>query len=233
MHSAHDIVRRAHNAESPLSIRPKYDVIVNRMRYRDIPQAVRTAGKSLANEPATQYIASAETGLLSGLRVWLVRFIRFVGYTHQRHAHTIENGIGVVVYATPEDSKHPGIVPSLCSAISKLGPREVAKRYSELGQKTAAMVQEAFGESIHDMYEIRGLIVSPKAQGRGYGKALVKTVTDVSDAAGKDMWLLTTNARSFYETIGFECVRTGTLGEGNPAWTQAPIELCIMHRRRN
>ncbi|KAI9069881.1 hypothetical protein FKP32DRAFT_1616591 [Trametes sanguinea] len=112
----------------------------------------------------------------------------------------------------------------------RLGSREAAERHSELGQKTAAMVQEAFGDGVHDLYEIRGLVVSPEAQGRGYGKALVKTVTEMSDASGKDLWLLTSNARSFYETIGFECIRTCTLGEDNPTWTHDPIELCIVSR---
>lgn len=40
-------------------------------------------------------------------------------------------------------------------------------------------MQDAFGARAAEMYEIQGLATAPKAQGRGYGKALVKTITDM------------------------------------------------------
>ncbi len=42
-----------------------------------------------------------------------------------------------------------------------------------------AQVQDAFGARTSEMYEIQGLATAPAAQGRGYGKALVKTITDM------------------------------------------------------
>ncbi|KAI9069882.1 hypothetical protein FKP32DRAFT_32002 [Trametes sanguinea] len=91
------IVHRGHKAGPPFSAGRESDVAVRPIKYCDILQAVRTADKALAKESATQYVVSADKGLLSGLRVWLVRFIRFAGYTYRRRGFVIEDGVGVVV----------------------------------------------------------------------------------------------------------------------------------------
>lgn len=96
------------------------------------------------------------------------------------------------------------------------------------------------------MYEIQGLATAPAAQGRGYGKALVKTITDMvrpslqswvrdllnsllqADAEGRDVWVITSDARPFYELQEFSVVRTAFIGANNPAWDRAPVVVSIV-----
>ncbi|EIW55528.1 uncharacterized protein TRAVEDRAFT_103771, partial [Trametes versicolor FP-101664 SS1] len=111
---------------------------------------------------------------------------------------------------------------------TRLNPRASHQRRDEFGAAVQAQVQDAFGTRAAEMYEIQGLATAPKAQGRGYGKALVKTITDMADAEGRDVWVITSDARPFYELQGFSVVRTAFIGANNPAWNRAPVVVSIV-----
>lgn len=96
------------------------------------------------------------------------------------------------------------------------------------------------------MYEIQGLATDPAAQGRGYGGLLVKTVTNMvraskwtrvdrtyrislqGDAEGRDVWVITSDARPFYERHGFGVMRTVLIGGNNPLWKNEPVNISIV-----
>ncbi|KAI0335569.1 hypothetical protein GY45DRAFT_1316922 [Cubamyces sp. BRFM 1775] len=85
------------------------------------------------------------------------------------------------------------------------------------------MAKDAFGEKVEDMYEVQILATAPEAQGQGYGSALVTAITDKGDADGHDVWLLTSDAYQFYESLGFSIVRSDVVGADNPRWKGGPV----------
>lgn len=42
------------------------------------------------------------------------------------------------------------------------------------------------------------------------------------------MWVITSDARPFYELQGFSVVRTAFIGANNPAWNRAPVVVSIV-----
>ncbi|KAI9059115.1 hypothetical protein FKP32DRAFT_1552025, partial [Trametes sanguinea] len=102
------------------------------------------------------------------------------------------------------------------------------QRKEEMREKVEAMVGDALGERAADMYEVQALASAPEAQGQGFGSALVTAVTDMGDADGHDVWLITADARPFYEFLGFEAVRTTTIGAENPNWDGRPVYLHLV-----
>lgn len=119
-------------------------------------------------------------------------------------------------------------------------------------------IKEAFGNRIEHMYAVESLATDPKMQGRGYGTALVATVTDKAsiahgrcvfsyiytviwltsgkkaDAQWLDTWLVSSNVANtgFYEHCGFQTVSTFTLGDGNPTWTRSPVVVTVVRKDR-
>lgn len=123
----------------------------------------------------------------------------------------------------------------------------IIQRREEYGKLVGALSKEAFGDKIHEMYEIIGLGTHPDFQGLGYGSALTRrvlekvkaaasctsvylllTVTMQSDAEGCDVWLVTTDAWRFYEYLGFTIARSGVMGTNNPAWDGKPVTIRIV-----
>lgn len=109
---------------------------------------------------------------------------------------------------------------------------EQNRRGEELNKKMEDAIKEAFGNRIEHMYAVESLATDPKMQGRGYGTALVATVTDKADAQWLDTWLVSSNVANtgFYEHCGFQTVSTFTLGDGNPTWTRSPVVVTVMIR---
>ncbi|KAJ8483307.1 hypothetical protein ONZ51_g4774 [Trametes cubensis] len=144
---------------------------------------------------------------------------------------TVNKGDAVMRYGTPGECK--ALNPwrtFLASLVDKLDTRELAKRKKEADSKIEAMLKDAFGEKVKEMYEVRTLATAPEAQGRGYGSALVNIVTEMGDADGHDVWLITSDAYRFYETLGFSAIRSSFVGGDNPKWKGKPIGIRIMYR---
>ncbi|KAI0674503.1 hypothetical protein C8Q78DRAFT_599561 [Trametes maxima] len=197
----------------------------------DVPAAVNTHKRAFVNSLLLKYIITADTSFLSRLRPWLVRFLAFVDYVHCRRMLTIDHGAAFLIYKKPEDKHTPHwLARFLTFLLNGLCPAELVKRRSECSDVMKATVQDAFGGAQHDMYEIYGLATAPKAQGRGYAKALVGAVTDMGDAEGRNVWVLTSDARPFYERLGFAVVNKTHVGVDNPAWKHGPVEVCVMRR---
>ncbi|EJF61313.1 hypothetical protein DICSQDRAFT_61087, partial [Dichomitus squalens LYAD-421 SS1] len=101
-------------------------------------------------------------------------------------------------------------------------------RWKEFGAKARELVSAAFGEKVADMMEIQVLATDPDAQGRGYASALVKYVLRQSDADGRDTWLVTSDAYTFYQRLGFSVVGTTYIGSNNPAWDRDPVPMYVV-----
>lgn len=82
------------------------------------------------------------------------------------------------------------------------------------------------------MIHLNLLFTAPKAQGRGYASALVRSVTSVADAQHRNTYLLSSNIANtgFYNSMGFQVVDFAVVGEDNPDWHEAPVVLNIMVR---
>ncbi|KAI0646497.1 hypothetical protein C8Q79DRAFT_673458 [Trametes meyenii] len=205
---------------------------VKPLRYRDVPGAVNTHERAFVNSSLLKYITTADIGLLSRLRPWLVRFLTFADQVHHGRMLTIDHGDAFLVYKKPGDNHRPHwVVRFLITMINILCPVEVVKRRYECSTIMKTAVQEAFSGIERDMYEIYGLATAPAVQGRGYAKALVKAVTDMGDAEGRDVWVITSDARPFYERNGFVVVSSRhRVGADNSTWKHDPVEVCVMRR---
>ncbi|KAI0360466.1 hypothetical protein OH77DRAFT_686931 [Trametes cingulata] len=200
------------------------------LRFRDLPRAVNMAGRAFAKNDLTEYFTSVATAPWSRACAWLLRFIRFAGSVYQRRMLTIGRGTAAVVFGAPNNHKTHWLVRLLSSILDAFRPTALVKRRNEFSSVIKPMVQDAFGATVDEMYEIEGLATDPEAQGRGYAKLLVKTVTDMADREGRDTWVVTTDARSFYEAVGFSVERTGVVGADDPTWRNPPISVYIMRR---
>jgi hypothetical protein len=53
------------------------------------------------------------------------------------------------------------------------------KRYEEDKRKSKAVVQNIIGDNVKDMMYVNGICTSPASQGRGYGGAVLDSVTAI------------------------------------------------------
>ncbi|RPD62150.1 hypothetical protein L227DRAFT_609997 [Lentinus tigrinus ALCF2SS1-6] len=132
----------------------------------------------------------------------------------------------------PGNNKTGPFLPWILPLFRAAEPAELQKRKTEFIEKVKAMIQDAFGEHVEDMLEVQGLATAPEKQGREYATALMKIVTDMADAQGRETFVITADAYGFYETLGFKVVRQELLGVDNPKWQGAPVTLYIMLRKQ-
>lgn len=120
-----------------------------------------------------------------------------------------------------------------------------------------AMYKAVFGGSPEGLFEITTLATAPEKQGRGYGSALVAAVHDKvnqplllymparnlsaradvhwatqADARGAATFLLTSDAKGFYEVVGYTMVAETVVGLDNPKWTGGPVALRVVSALR-
>ncbi|KAI0631199.1 hypothetical protein C8Q77DRAFT_1131907 [Trametes polyzona] len=203
---------------------------VEQPRYRDILRAMNTMTRSFTDNTLLNYLNSADTAPFSVLRRWLARFLTFASSVYQKRMLTIDGGTAFLIYGPPGKNRPPWFVRFLLPILNSFRPAELVKRRNEYSAKVKAQIHAAFGEAVDEMYEIQGLATAPEAQGRGYGKRLVKAVTDMGDAEGRDVWVVTSDARRFYEVQGFRVESIAVPGVDNPRWSGGPVHVHIMRR---
>ncbi|KAH9899770.1 hypothetical protein C8Q73DRAFT_333730 [Cubamyces lactineus] len=201
------------------------------MQHGDLVKATDTTHRAFLKESLMVYFSSADTRPFREARNKAQHYLLFDDAVHKKRMLTVNQGDALMRYATPGDPRGMGRWRTFLTAlIDKLDNRELAKRKKEVGGKIEAMVEDAFGEKVKDMYEIQALATAPEAQGRGYGSALVKTITDMGDADGHDVWLITSDAYGFYEALGFSMIRYSAAGVDNPKWKGKPVGIRVMYR---
>ncbi|KAI0832520.1 hypothetical protein BC628DRAFT_1310214 [Trametes gibbosa] len=199
------------------------------MKRRDISRAADTIHNAYLHHDLITYFSSADTAPFRATRAKARYALAFDGGICQNRVLTVDGGMSALKYQVPRGRKDPWPHVFAEAVLRKLtDTRELVKRTREFADTTKALVVDAFGSTVADMYEIQGLGTAPEVQGRGYASALVTAVTDLADADGHDVWVVTTDAYTFYERLGFSVVRSATVGDANPAWEGAPIVVRIV-----
>ncbi|KAI0660884.1 hypothetical protein C8Q70DRAFT_912728, partial [Cubamyces menziesii] len=184
--------------------------------------------RAFVNDPVMVYYGSVDTAPFFHVR-WKIRHnMTLLDAVHQRRVLTINGGESLLEYGAPGNNEPSKAYNFLFGLLEKFNTPELTKRKGEFRGKIKAMVQQAFGERVNDMYDIQILGTAPEAQNRGYASALVNAVSEIGDADGHDVWLLTSDAYPFYESLGFSIVRSDALGVDNPRWKGGPIPLHIV-----
>lgn len=127
------------------------------------------------------------------------------------------------------------------------------QRSKEIWTKFEESLEQVLGDRRDEMAYIWGLATSPASQGRGYGTALVKTITDMvrdvneqsdsravllttfvhseqTDELGRSTFLFSSNINntSFYNSCGFKVVGEILIGQDNPTWVRKPVVVCLV-----
>ncbi|KAH9846935.1 hypothetical protein C2E23DRAFT_536704 [Lenzites betulinus] len=193
-------------------------------------QGIETMTITMKDEHMINYISSADTSAFRGARWRLRNGLTLADGIYNGRALTVDGGRSVMRYAAPGDGGMSWTCLILMSLLDKSAPANVKARFQECGEKIEALKETALGDEAENMYEIEILGTDPEYQGRGYASALVNTVTDMGDADGHDVWLLTSNAYKFYELLGFSVAGETTVGAEDPTWDQEPVALRLMRR---
>jgi len=104
------------------------------------------------------------------------------------------------------------------------------ERRKELDFKLDVAVGLALGDRVKKMWFVEELWTAPVNQGRGYGGALLDTVTAWADWDGRSTWLQSSNIANteFYRKHGFKAVGTAVVGNNNPTWDGEPVTITIV-----
>ncbi|EMD33672.1 hypothetical protein CERSUDRAFT_98234 [Gelatoporia subvermispora B] len=162
------------------------------------------------------------------------------GFVRREKAFTVNGGDAIVYYErAPSDEDTRSLLTRLLDTVAGWvvftlrysDTHEQKKRRSEYAAKNRAAL-ESIGKEVKDMLILASLATAPSKQRRGYGTALVREVTQIADAQGRDTILTSSNIANtaFYESCGFRMVRQYQLGDENPAWRHEPVVLHILVR---
>ncbi|KAI0819931.1 hypothetical protein BC628DRAFT_1331642, partial [Trametes gibbosa] len=193
-------------------------------------RAMDTTTRAFAHNALLAYFNIARTpNFWSSVRQWILTLHSLAGGVYRGRMLAIAGGAAFVVYRTPMDTPPPWILARLpVLFLDIFRPAEAIKRMNEYAVEIKAQIKEVFGAGVDQMFEIQILATAPEAQGRGYGTTLVRTVTAMADAAGRDTWVITSGARTFYEREGFVLEGAAMLGATNPSWDGKPVEMCVV-----
>jgi len=158
-------------------------------------------------------------------------------------ARTVNKG-GSIVIATyaenssegrnrkPSDRFFDFVTKSLFRGLQNSGTPMQRERSKEMMSKAEATVEEAIGDRAKDMLFVDLLATAPAEQGRGYGSAVLDSITKEADIQNRATWLHSSNVSNteFYNSHGFVTVRTYLLGDKNPEWHEPPVIVSIMVR---
>ncbi|KAI0776012.1 hypothetical protein BD413DRAFT_610710 [Trametes elegans] len=181
------------------------------MRYGDIPRGADTVDKSFVNDSMVRYFGAADAAPFQEARLKLHHFLVFIEGIRQKTMLAVSRGEAIMRYLAPGSERPSLWFRGLLYLVNIFDTVELDKRKREFREKAQAIALDAFGPE--------------KLAG-----SLITALTDKADAEGRDVWLITVEARSFYESLSFSEVRTCTIGDGNPQWDGEPIKLHLMHR---
>ncbi|KAJ3488792.1 hypothetical protein NLI96_g2578 [Meripilus lineatus] len=158
---------------------------------------------------------------------------------YQGRAWTIESGDAAVICVEPyKESQRPRKDKALEAIVRRFmriqvlfDTKEQQKRRKEIGTKMEQLAEATLGEMQKEMVNLASIMTKPEKQGRGYGTALGKIVTDIADAEARDSWLFSSNVEAntgFYNNLGYITVATFLLGDDNPTWRERPVTIALV-----
>ncbi|KAI9056589.1 hypothetical protein FKP32DRAFT_1478662 [Trametes sanguinea] len=249
--STHPVVRQAnmgrHSTATSRLARDRHGAIlaplsVEPLECMEIPRAVETTQDAMRNDSMARYFNDVDT--VPGRR-WRGRTSLVMNYTDAilRHrAWTINHGEALLTLQGP-------LLPIFTPLLKATDTEELTKRKAEFRDKLARMLHAAFGDHVDKLIEVQGLVTAPAKQGHGFGTALIEFANALvcdcclsdrlaytrltlcqADAQDRGVYILTTDAYRFYETVGYTLVEEDVLGVDNPKWKGDPVHIRIMYR---
>ncbi|OSD04346.1 hypothetical protein PYCCODRAFT_1466307 [Trametes coccinea BRFM310] len=212
------------DASTPL-LRP---AIVEPLRYADIPKAARLTQRAFDPNTLDRYMRAADTAPARELRQRITLFIDFTDHIMCDQAWTINHGEAILTIGLPKQKGR--LFMLFLPIIKRFYTEELAKRKAEYRQKVAAMLEAAFGDSVDELIEVQSLATAREKQGSGYGTALMHHANALADSQNRGVYMITSDAHKFYETVGYSIVQEATMGENNPAWDGEPVRIRLMYR---
>ncbi|MFD6780463.1 GNAT family N-acetyltransferase [Streptomyces diastaticus] len=189
----------AHREDAPV-VRPLTDT--------DVPTSVDTLARAFADYPFTRHVI-AEEGHEERVRRFQEICLTRIGMLYGR-VWVADEGRAVAVWSTPDTD------PSSAFA-------EVAPVLGGLtGDRQAAYASAEQAVAPHRPQEpawfLDTVAVSPEAQGRGLGSAVLVPGIEEAGQAGCPAFLETSSERNvrFYERLGFRVTAAVTLPDGGP-----------------
>ncbi|RPD62151.1 hypothetical protein L226DRAFT_613462 [Lentinus tigrinus ALCF2SS1-7] len=207
------------------------EITVKPLRYSEIPQAVSNTYTATRAESLSRYL---DDGNHTPFGVWHKKLLIALNYTeriHRGRVLTVDHGDSTISFIEPGEPRTGPLLRWIISLL-KSGKKsaEMRKREAEIATKLETMIKSALGDRRASMMVLSGLATAPAKQGRGYATALVKTLNDKADALGCAVWLITDDAKWFYEDLGYVLVAEDWAGVDNPKWKGGPVPLRIMVR---
>jgi len=221
------------------------EIKVEPLQYAEVPKAVHSGVEANKQDPLFRYVLhdvpDYNKSFMIKRRYNIIYSLAIADAVRRKCAWTVNHGEALIMLEpTPKDEEKRTRLDRLITNVNglilkylrSLDSKEQKKRGKEVGEKSAAVVKEAFGDAVADMRVLEGFATAPEKQGRGYGTALAEYVCAISESEGRATWLLSSNVANtpFYEGLGFETVGEFTLGESNPTWKEDPVVIRIMVR---
>ncbi|KAI0700776.1 hypothetical protein BC835DRAFT_1326425 [Cytidiella melzeri] len=207
----------------------------------DIPEATRMGEDALEDDPLQHYLRDTPDASTGHYREsWRLHFGASLAFPVRKGlVWTIGDSDAMVTSSWPADLLEDDLDKLIKNALSLFTVVSDNMLTEQQRQRQTAFITlfrqailEFLGNRVKDMFELGGLATRPSKQGRGYGSALVRVVTDLADAVGCATWLGSSNVQNtgFYESLGFVAITTISLGESDPTWNEPPVVVALMVR---
>ncbi|KAH9899773.1 hypothetical protein C8Q73DRAFT_787620 [Cubamyces lactineus] len=196
------------------------------LRYVEIFRAARCTQDAVADLASNHYLRDADTAPCSVARQRLSLTIHYLDSVYCRKAWAVDHGSSIVTLGFPGNKEGP-FRPIVAPFLGAFVTEELKRRRREWANATKALLNDTLGDSAKDMIEVQGLVTAPEKQGRGYGTVLMRFVNALADAQNRGVYIFTTGAHGFYQSVGYSILQEAVVGVDNPRWNGDPVHIKI------
>ncbi|KAI0700763.1 hypothetical protein BC835DRAFT_364085 [Cytidiella melzeri] len=173
--------------------------VIRKLRFGDIPEAIRMVEDAFEEDPLQHYLrrdtpdADTTGHFRQSWRLSLGANLAFI--IRKGLVWTVGDSDAMVIYFPADlveddlDKIIKNALPLFTVAQANMLTEQQRQRQTAFAALFRQAVTEFLGDRVKDMFEVGGLATRPSKQGRGYGSALVKGVSDLADAARCATWL--------------------------------------------
>ncbi|MEU2999970.1 GNAT family N-acetyltransferase [Streptomyces sp. NPDC006995] len=182
--------------------------VVRPITDADVPASVDTLARAFAGYPFTRHVISAE-GHEDRVRRFQEICLTRIGMVYGR-VWVADDGRAVAVWATPGEDPSP--------AFAEVGPVLGELSGDRQAAYASAEVAVAPYRPQEPAWFLNTVAVSPDAQGKGLGSAVLVPGIEEAGRAGYPAFLETSSERNvrFYERLGFRVTAAVALPDGGP-----------------
>lgn len=97
------------------------------------------------------------------------------------------------------------------------------------------MALGAAGPRLSEMIFLEDIATHPNHRGKGYGSALIDTITAIATLQDRPTVLVCSNVANttFYESHGFTTIAETLIGDDDPTWREKPFTVKVMMKESN